>query len=101
MNVNKFLCLVAGLPKIRKFPWEYKAPFSPYDVIEEYRRPGRYIENFNLVTKEALSDPEMVNFEGIGTLESFNTDGIRTLLATFGKIVPNIKEKTMRYPGHI
>jgi lysine 6-dehydrogenase len=90
---------VGGLPEIREYPYEYKAVFSPIDVIEEYTRPARYIENHKLVTKEALSDPELLNFPGIGTLEAFNSDGIRSLGSTIK--AANIKEKTLRYPGHI
>ncbi|MFT5234464.1 MAG: lysine 6-dehydrogenase [Candidatus Krumholzibacteriia bacterium] len=49
--------------------------------------------------REALSDAELVEFAGLGTLEAFNTDGLRTLATTIG--APNMKEKTLRYPGHI
>jgi saccharopine dehydrogenase-like NADP-dependent oxidoreductase len=90
---------VGGLPEIREWPWEYKAVFSPIDVIEEYTRPARYIENGQMVVKPALSDPELMNFPGVGTLEAFNTDGLRSLAHTIG--CPNMKEKTLRYPGHI
>jgi saccharopine dehydrogenase-like NADP-dependent oxidoreductase len=100
MRVESFECLVGGLPKNRKWPFAYKAPFSPVDVIEEYTRPARYFENGHLVTKPALSDPELVEFDRIGTLEAFNTDGLRTLLDTMPH-VPNMKEKTLRYPGHL
>ena len=93
------LYMVGGLPAVRKWPYEYKAVFSPVDVIEEYVRPARYIENGNLVVKPALSDPELINFPGIGTLEAFNTDGLRSLAQTVK--CPNMKEKTLRYPGHI
>ncbi|MCD6544735.1 MAG: saccharopine dehydrogenase NADP-binding domain-containing protein [Flavobacteriaceae bacterium] len=100
MTVTDFECLVGGLPKTKKWPFNYKAPFSPIDVIEEYTRPARYIENNKLVTKEALSDVELINFDTIGTLESFNSDGLRSLIYTMPHI-PNMKEKTLRYPGHI
>ena len=100
MEVTDFECLVGGLPKIRKWPFEYKAPFSPVDVIEEYIRPARYVENGSLVIKEPLSDSEMVIFDEVGTLEAFNSDGLRTLIYTMPDI-PNMKEKTLRYPGHI
>lgn len=90
---------VGGLPEIREYPYEYKAVFSPHDVIEEYVRPARYIENGKMVTRPALSDPEFLTFPGIGTLEAFNTDGLRTMAKTMN--VPNMKEKTLRYPGHI
>lgn len=98
MEVDEFICYVGGLPFERKFPFEYKAPFSPVDVIEEYTRPARLKENGKIVVKPALSDIEYLDFEGIGTLEAFNTDGLRSLLYTMN--VPNMKEKTLRYPGH-
>jgi len=90
---------VGGLPEIREWPWEYKAGFSPIDVIEEYTRPARYMEKGELIIKPALSDPELLNFPGIGTLEAFNTDGLRSLATTIQCL--NMKEKTLRYPGHI
>lgn len=100
MKINNFEYMVGGLPKIRTFPFEYKAPFSPIDVIEEYTRPARYVENGVMINKPAMSDPELINFENVGTLEAFNTDGLRSLIFTLPNI-PNMKEKTLRYPGHI
>jgi len=100
LNLTDFECLVGGLPKIKKWPFNYKAPFSPVDVIEEYTRPARYVENGNIVVKDALSDVEHVQFEGVGTLESFNSDGLRSLVYTLPHI-KNMKEKTLRYPGHV
>jgi lysine 6-dehydrogenase len=100
MQVKSFECMVGGLPKQRIKPFEYKAPFSPVDVIEEYTRPARYVENGHVVTKPALSDAELIDFEYAGTLESFNTDGLRSILFTM-KHIPDMKEKTLRYPGHI
>jgi len=100
MQINSFECLVGGLPKQRIKPFEYKAPFSPMDVLEEYTRPARYVENGSIVIKPALSDAEFVDFENVGTLESFNTDGLRSILFTMPHI-PFMKEKTLRYPGHI
>ena len=98
MSVDRFECYVGGLPVARTLPYEYKAPFSPIDVIAEYTRPARIMENGELIVRPALSEVELLEFEGIGTLEAFNTDGLRTLLKTMP--VPNMKEKTMRYPGH-
>jgi saccharopine dehydrogenase-like NADP-dependent oxidoreductase len=100
IQITDFECLVGGLPKIKNWPFNYKAPFSPVDVIEEYTRPARYVENGKIVTKEALSDVELVSFSEIGTLESFNSDGLRSLILTMPHI-PNMKEKTLRYPGHV
>ena len=100
LTLTDFECLVGGLPKVKKWPFSYKAPFSPVDVIEEYTRPARYVENGHLVVKEALSDCEFVDFEGVGTLESFNSDGLRSIIFTMPHI-KNMKEKTLRYPDHI
>ena len=91
---------MGGLPVERNWPWEYKAGFAPADVIEEYVRPARQVENGEVVVHEALSEPELVHFEGLGSLEAFHTDGLRSLTETLGDI-PNIREKTLRYPGHI
>jgi lysine 6-dehydrogenase len=100
MKIGSVEYMVGGLPGIRQFPFEYKAPFSPADVIEEYTRPARFMENGKIIVHPALSDPELVDFAQTGTLEAFNTDGLRSLLTTMSHI-PSMKEKTLRYPGHI
>lgn len=100
MKITDYECLVGGLPVVREWPYEYKAVFSPIDVIEEYTRPARYVQNGAMVTREALSDPELIHFEGAGTLESWNSDGLRSLIRTMPDI-PNMIEKTLRYPGTI
>ena len=100
---------VGGLPVERRWPYQYKAAFSPADVVEEYTRPARLVEHGKVVVRPALSEPELMDFEGpggVGTLEAFNTDGLRSLARTHigrgGKGgVPMMKEKTLRYPGHI
>jgi len=100
MKINALEIYVGGLPKVRKKPFQYKAPFSPADVIEEYIRPARLMENGHIIARPALSEVEWIQFEDLGTLEAFNTDGLRSLLYTMPHI-KNQKEKTMRYPGHV
>ncbi len=100
LKLTDFECLVGGLPKVKKWPFYYKAPFSPVDVLEEYTRPARYVENGCLVVREPLTDCEYVEFEKVGTLESFNSDGLRSIIFTMPHI-RNMKEKTLRYPGHV
>lgn len=99
MEVNKFECLVGGLPAKRVWPFNFKSLFSPIDVIQEYTGPARYVENGEVVEREALSDCELMDIKRVGTLEAFNTDGLRTLIKTMDHI-PYMKEKTLRYPGH-
>src|SRR6187431_1586848 len=100
MEIDSLEIYVGGLPKVRKKPFQYKAPFSPADVIEEYIRPARLMENGHILVRPALSEVEWIHFDEIGTLEAFNTDGLRSLLYTMPHI-KNQKEKTMRYPGHV
>ncbi|MCD6557318.1 MAG: saccharopine dehydrogenase NADP-binding domain-containing protein [Bacteroidales bacterium] len=99
MQMTDYKCFVGGLPFKREWPFDYKAVFSPIDVIEEYTRPARYIQNNELVVREALSEPELINFEQAGTLEAFNSDGLRSLMKTMK--IPNMIEKTLRYPGTV
>lgn len=98
-TLEKGITYVGGLPVVRTWPFEYKAVFSPIDVIEEYTRPARYIDGGRLVVREALSDPELIDFPNIGTLEAFNSDGLRTLATTIKG--DYLIEKTLRYTGHI
>jgi lysine 6-dehydrogenase len=97
-RTDRVRILVGGLPPVRCWPFQYKAPFSPVDVIEEYTRPARLVENGKPVEKPALSEPEMVEFPGLGTFEAFNTDGLRSLIRTVK--APFMVEKTLRWPGH-
>jgi saccharopine dehydrogenase-like NADP-dependent oxidoreductase len=90
--------LVGGLPVIREWPYEYKIAWSPKDVIEEYIRPARLIECGKIVEKPALSDLELIDLPHIGTLEAFNTDGLRSLLYTIK--IPFMREKALCYPGY-
>jgi lysine 6-dehydrogenase len=99
MKITSFTCYVGGLPKNPKPPFYYKAPFSPIDVIQEYIRPARIMENGKIVTKPALSEREILQFDEVGELEAFNTDGLRSLIYTMSHI-PDMSEKTLRYPGH-
>jgi lysine 6-dehydrogenase len=90
--------MVGGLPRERRWPFQYKAGFSPHDVIEEYTRPSRLVEHGEVIVRDALSEPELIHFDGLGTLEAFNTDGLRTLINTLE--CPFMRERTLRYPGH-
>ena len=97
-ETESFSCVVGGLPVRRDPPWEYRALFSPRDVIEEYVRPARLRRSGQDLVLPALDELEGVEIEGVGVLEAFLTDGLRTLLRTVD--TPTLVEKTLRYPGH-
>ena len=90
--------MVGGLPVQRRHPFQYKAAFSPFDVIEEYTRPARIVEGGRVVVREALGGIEPVDLPGVGTVEAFDTDGLRSLARTLK--VPFMRERTLRWPGH-
>lgn len=97
-RIDDAVIYVGGLPLERHWPWEYRIVFSATDVIEEYTRPARIVSGGRIVIRPALSEVEPVEIPGLGTLEAFNTDGLRTLLSTV--TAENMREKTLRYPGH-
>ena len=97
-EVDEATIFVGGLPMDRRRPFGYAIVFSATDVIEEYTRPARIVENGRVITREALSEVETIDIPGVGTLEAFLTDGLRTLLSTVHARA--MKEKTLRYPGH-
>jgi saccharopine dehydrogenase-like NADP-dependent oxidoreductase len=101
-EIKEIQTMVGGLPKEKNPPWNYKAPFSPIDVIEEYTRPARIRVDGKTEVREVLSNKQRFEVEGIGELEAFLTDGLRTLLDPNGSLsgVPNLMEFTIRYPGH-
>lgn len=104
MEIHDFEFMVGGLHFSRTGPDQYLPTFSPSDVWEEYTRPARYVRDGKVVTMPPLSEPELVEFRIGGhtlVLEAFNTDGLRSLIQTMEGRIPNMKEKTLRFPGHI
>ncbi len=98
-NIKDVSIKVGGNPAIPDQDWSYMAPFSPADVIEEYTRPARIIVNGTTTTVSAISDLHSIEVEGYGTMEAFLTDGLRSLINS--KMSPNMREYTVRWPGHI
>jgi len=90
--------MVGGLPAQKKPPWDYAAPFSPADVIEEYVRPARVLKDGKITSYPACSGIEHINFPGVGELEAFYSDGLRSMLDTIE--CSSMEEKTLRYPGY-
>ena len=98
-RIDSVHVMVGGLPEKPVPPLEYVITWSPESLIDEYTRNARIIRGGKRVDAEVLSDLETIDFPGVGRLEAFLTDGLRTLLDTL-KDVPDMWEKTLRYPGH-
>jgi len=90
---------VGGLPQKPRPPLNYRVVFSLDDVINEYTRPVRVIENGKGRIVEPLSGRGFLSFPGVGKLEYFLTDGLGTLPDSFPE-TRNMHELTLRYPGH-
>lgn len=98
-EVENVTILVGGIPQKRIPPLDYKVTWCVEDLIEEYTRKARIVRSGETVEVEALDGLEEVEFPGIGKLEAFYTDGVRTLHHSV-KGVENMWEKTLRYTGH-
>jgi len=89
---------VGGLPQKPMPPLNYRIVFSAEAVVDEYTRKARIVKNGKVTEVEALSGLELFEFPGIGKLECFYTDGLRTLIDTIK--LKQMDEKTIRYLGH-
>ncbi|MFB6212168.1 MAG: saccharopine dehydrogenase family protein [Halobacteriales archaeon] len=90
---------VGGIPADPQPPLEYRVVFHLNSVWNAYTRPATIVRDGERIEVPPLSGTESVRFEGVGELECFYTDGLGTLPYTFDT-VPNLEEKTIRYPGH-
>jgi len=99
-RVESIRIMVGGLPEEPIPPLDYTITWSTEGLIDEYTRKAKIVENGKVLEVEALTGLEEINFPGVGKLEGFYTDGLRTLLHTV-KNVKTMWEKTLRYPGHV
>jgi len=88
-----------GLPEKPLPPLEYVITWSAKDLIELYTRRANIIRNGKLTQVPATSGVEELKFPGVGRLEGFYSDGLRSLLKTI-KVTGDMWEKSLRYPGH-
>jgi lysine 6-dehydrogenase len=92
--------MVGGIPEKPVPPLGYTITWSADGLVDEYVRDVSIIKGGEKVTVPALSGLEEIEFPGVGTLESFYTDGLRTLADSI-EGVESMWEKTLRYPGHV
>jgi saccharopine dehydrogenase-like NADP-dependent oxidoreductase len=97
-SVKDVVILVGGLPQDAVPPLDYKVTWCIEDLIEEYVRKAKIVKCGKTVEVEALEGLEEVEFPGLGKLEAFYTDGVRSLHHTIRAV--NMWEKTIRYEGH-
>jgi saccharopine dehydrogenase-like NADP-dependent oxidoreductase len=99
-SVESVHMLNGGLPEKPLPPLGYVITWSVNDLIDMYNRKVNIVKSGKTVQVEPLSGLEEIEFPGVGRLEAFYTDGLRTLLYTV-KDCKDMWEKTLRYPGHV
>ena len=91
---------VGGVAQDRSAPYGYVVTWSPDDLLEEYVRPARIRRDGKATELPVFSEREVFAIPGVGEMEAFLSDGLRTLLETLPE-VPHMEEKTLRWPGHV
>ncbi len=101
LDARRAYIFVGGISRNPEPPLGIAATWSTYDLLEEYVRPARLIRGGRIVSVDPLASPRLaVEFPGIGRLEAFPTDGLRTLIYSFPDMDEMI-EYTLRRPGHL
>ena len=98
-EVENAVIYVGGIPHRHVPPFNYQITWSAADVIEEYTRPARYVKDYKLVVCEAMGELYEKEFPKVGILETFITDGLRSLVKNVR--ARNMEERTLRWPGHV
>lgn len=98
-EVEDAVIYVGGIPEKKVPPFNYQVTWSPADVIEEYTRPARFVEESKPVTVEAMDRLTLREFPRVGELETFITDGLRSLITNLK--AKRMEERTLRWPGHV
>lgn len=98
--IEELVMDVGGVAQDASRPYGYVVTWSLEDLLEEYRRPARFVRGGEDVTIPVLSVVERVQVDGVGEMEAFLSDGLRTAIETFAG-VPNMCERTLRWPGHV
>ncbi len=97
-GADTLIIKVGGIPLHPIPPFNYEITWSPEDLIDEYTRVARIKRNSKIVKVPALSDTKTESIGEYKNLESFLTDGLRTILYTLP--IKNMEERTIRYQGH-
>jgi saccharopine dehydrogenase-like NADP-dependent oxidoreductase len=91
--------LVGEVPLEPAPPLDHAITWNPSDLIEEYTRPARVVEDYEVRAVDPLESVVEVELEGLGRFEGFLSDGLRTLIKNVK--ARYMREVTIRRPGHL
>jgi lysine 6-dehydrogenase len=91
----------AGLPQEPIPPWNYQLSFHINGLTNEMDGEAIFIRDGQIVRVPTLSEPEPLDFPGLGRLEADVTSGGTSTAAwTYLGKLQRFENKVMRYPGH-
>jgi len=99
-SIDSIEIYVGGVSKDKEAPLGLAGTWSIDDLLDEYIRPTRLIEEGEVKVVDPLSITGTVRIPGLGTFEYFVSDGLRTMTKTLRE-VKKLVEYTIRYPGHV
>jgi saccharopine dehydrogenase-like NADP-dependent oxidoreductase len=92
--------MVGGVAEDPARPYGYVVTWSLDDLMEEYTRPARIVRDGREAIVPVFSGLTRVMVDGVGEMEAFYSDGLRTLIHTLPG-VRSMGEMTLRWPGHV
>jgi lysine 6-dehydrogenase len=91
----------AGLPQNPIPPWNYQLSFHINGLTNEMDGEAIFIRDGQIVRVPTLSEPEWLDFPGLGRLEAYVTSGGTSTAAwTYLGKLQRFENKVLRYPGH-
>lgn len=91
----------AGLPQTPIPPWNYELTFHINGLTNEMDGDAIFIRQGKITRVPTLSEPEMIEFPGLGALEADVTSGgTSTAPWTYEGRLQTYENKVLRYPGH-
>jgi len=98
------LLLDGGLPLHPTPPWNYRCTFNIDGLTNEYAGGADWVRDGKIVHVETFdpSEYELVDLgDPVGTLEAFSAGGGSTTPWTLGTRLRSLRNKVIRYPGHV
>ncbi|MBL0189181.1 MAG: hypothetical protein IPP97_25995 [Candidatus Obscuribacter sp.] len=93
--------LVGGMPQAPPEVFRHAIYFNPSDLIAEYVRPARArSKGQNIAPSPLEAKIEPYHDKDLGHIESFLSDGLRSLLDSFPDVA-EMNERTLRWSGHL
>lgn len=90
-----------GLPQDPRGPYGYRLFFHINGLTNEYDGEALFLRDGKPTLVAAMTEPEEIEFPGLGVLEAFVTSGgTSTVPYTFEGRLDTYENKTVRYPGH-